>query len=247
MPLSSSTFVLVHGAWHDGSCWATVANLLRAQGHLVFTPDLPGHGDDTTPLNKVTFKSYVTALVELLGSLTGKVVLLGHSMSGMVITEVACRIPAKISHLVYVSAYLPRHDESVFDLIALNRSHEPFTAIELAMQMSDDKRSCKIDEAEIISLFYNLTPPELAIQAKASFGIQAALPLSAKMCADQTVLATIPCTYISCSKDKVIPLHHQRRMLSRRTCNTLLQIESDHSPFYSAPTQLAALLVASIS
>jgi pimeloyl-ACP methyl ester carboxylesterase len=241
------TFVLVHGAWHDGSCWAAVADVLRAQGYPVVTPDLPGHGHDATPLNKVTFKAYVTSLVELLDASTGRIILVGHSMSGMVITEVACRIPAKISHLVYVSAYLPRSDESVFDLIALNRSHEPFTAIELAMQMSHDKRSCKIDEADIIPLFYNLTSPELAAQAKAAFGTQATLPLAAKVSIDQTVLDTIACTYISCSKDKVIPLHHQRRMLTRRTCNTLLQIESDHSPFYSAPTQLAALLEACTS
>ena len=237
----------MHGAWHDGSCWTAVANLLRAQGHVVFTPDLPGHGKDATALNKVTFKSYVTALIALLGSLTEKTVLVGHSMSGMVITEVACRIPAKISHLVYVSAYLPRPDESVFDLITLNRSHEPFTAIELAMQTSEDKRTCNIDEAEIIPLFYNLTPPELASQAKTAFGTQATLPLAAKVSVDLSVLDTIPCTYISCSKDKVIPLHHQRRMLARRNCNTLLQIESDHSPFYSAPAQLAALLEACTS
>jgi pimeloyl-ACP methyl ester carboxylesterase len=242
--LSESTFVLVHGAWHDGSCWAAVANILRAQGHAVITPDLPGHGSDKTPLTKVTFKSYVTSLIDLLGSQPEKTVLVGHSMSGMVITEVASRLPQKISQLVYVSAYLPRHDESVFDLITLNRSHEPFTAIELAMQMSADKRSCTIEEADIIPLFYHLAPLELATHAKTIFGTQATLPLAAKVNVDQLVLDAIPSTYISCSKDKVIPLHHQRRMLTRRTCNTLLQIETDHSPFYSAPAELAAVLAA---
>ncbi|MES2625748.1 MAG: alpha/beta fold hydrolase [Pseudomonadota bacterium] len=236
------TFVLVHGAWHSGSCWAAVATLLRANGHIVYTPDLPGHGDDETPLVKVTFKSYVTSLVNLLNALAEKVVLVGHSMSGMVISEVACRIPEKISHLVYVSAYLPRHYESVFDLIALNRSHEPFTAIELAMQMSSDKRTCSIQNEDIVPLFYNLSPPELALQAQAVFCIQATLPLAAKVTVDQQVLDNIPSTYISCVKDKVIPLHHQRRMLARQSCNTLLQIETDHSPFFSAPEQLAALL-----
>ena len=239
-----TTFVLVHGAWHDGSCWTTVATLLRAQGNVVLTPDLPGHGTDATALTKVTFKSYVTALIDILASVPTNIVLVGHSMGGMVITEAAARMPEKISRLIYVSAYLPRSDESVFDLIALNRSHEPFTAIELAMHMSEDKRSCSIDEAEIIPLFYNMTPPELAAHAKAIFGRQATLPLAAKVKVDLAVLEPIACTYICCSKDKVIPLHHQRRMLARRTCGTLLQIESDHSPFYSAPAQLAALLLA---
>ena len=41
----SKTFVLVHGAWHGGWCWVRVADLLRAQGHSVFTPTLTGLGE----------------------------------------------------------------------------------------------------------------------------------------------------------------------------------------------------------
>lgn len=40
-----TTYVLVHGAWHDGRSWNRVAPLLTAQGHRVFTPSLSGHGD----------------------------------------------------------------------------------------------------------------------------------------------------------------------------------------------------------
>lgn len=245
--MSTTTFVLVHGAWHDGSCWNEVAKLLRAKNHRVVTPDLPGHGRDSTPVNKITFKSYTTALSALLGTLSDRTVLVGHSMSGMVISEVASRIPQKISRLIYVSAYLPRNDESVFDLIMRNRGDEPLTAIERAMQLSADKRTYNIDERCIVPLFYNLTPPHLASQAQAAFGLQATLPLAAKVKLDEAALAAIPSSYISCTRDMVIPLHHQRRMLARRTCNTLLQIDTDHSPFYSAPEQLAALLEASAS
>lgn len=242
--MKEKTFVLVHGAWHDGSCWNQLAALLRARGHHIITPDLPGHGSDSTPPHKLSFKSYTRFLADLLESLADDVVLVGHSMSGMVISEVACTVPHKISQLIYVSAYLPRHDESVFDLIALNRGHEPFTAIEQAMEMSPDKRTCSVEKSRIIPLFYNLTPTQLACEAEAAFGVQATLPLAAKVKLDETVLAAIPATYISCSKDKVIPLHHQRRMLARRSCNKVLQIETDHSPFYSAPEQLADLLEA---
>ena len=40
-----TTFVLVHGAWHGGWCYARVAALLRARGHTVFTPTLTGQGE----------------------------------------------------------------------------------------------------------------------------------------------------------------------------------------------------------
>jgi len=40
----AKTFVLVHGAWHGGWCWAKVAASLRSRGHTVFTPTLTGLG-----------------------------------------------------------------------------------------------------------------------------------------------------------------------------------------------------------
>jgi pimeloyl-ACP methyl ester carboxylesterase len=240
--LSSITFVLVHGAWHSSSCWSLVTPLLIAKGHTVFAPDLPGHGNNALPLNKVSLKTYVTDLHSLITSITGKVVLVGHSMSGVVISEVANLLPEKIAHLVYVCAYLPCHNESVFDLISIIRSHEPMTAIELAMHLSDDKRSCTINGADIIPLFYNLSPATQANLALADFGSQATLPLATKVSLNPEIFSTLKRTYICCSKDKVIPLHHQRRMVMRQSCDTLLQMEADHSPFYSNPAQLVALL-----
>jgi len=242
--LNKPTLLLVHGAWHDGGCWALVTPLLEAAGYRVLAPDLPGHGNNHLPLAKVTLKAYTTSLLQQIDAINGAVVLVGHSMAGMVISEVAASRPDRIAQLIYLCAYLPRHDESLFELIALNRGHEPFTPVELAMQMSDDKRSCRINDEDIIPLFYTLTPSPLAQQARAHFGVQATLPLAAKVNLQAPGFQNIPRTYICCTGDLVIPLHHQRRMLSRQPCGTLLQIEADHSPFLSRPVELAALLAA---
>ncbi|MBU2547873.1 MAG: alpha/beta fold hydrolase [Proteobacteria bacterium] len=43
------TGVLVHGGFIGARCWKKVTPLLEARGHMVFTPDLPGHGQDKTP------------------------------------------------------------------------------------------------------------------------------------------------------------------------------------------------------
>jgi alpha-beta hydrolase superfamily lysophospholipase len=42
------TYVLVHGSWHDGSAWESVAKLLESAGHIVHTPTLAGHGESQT-------------------------------------------------------------------------------------------------------------------------------------------------------------------------------------------------------
>jgi pimeloyl-ACP methyl ester carboxylesterase len=242
--LNTGTFVLVHGAWHSGACWRRVADLLIAQGFTVLTPDLPGHGANSLPLAKVTFRAYVNSLLELLDSLPEPVTLVGHSMAGLVISEVAALRPGKMKRVVYVCAYLPRDGESLFDLVALNRSHEPFTAIDLALQMSDDKRTCTVDPEQIVPLFYTLAPAAVAAAARASFSVQATLPLAAKVQLEESVWSGIRRTYILCTQDKVIPVHHQRRMLTRQHCDVLLQLDADHSPFLSCPEQFALLLQA---
>lgn len=242
--MNAGTFVLVHGAWHSGACWTRVAGLLKAQGFTVLTPDLPGHGANTLPLAKITFKAYVASLLDLLDKLVEPVTLVGHSMAGLVVSEVAARRPDKVKRVVYVCAYLPRDGESLFDLVALNRSHEPFTAIDLAMQLSEDKRTCSVDPDQIIPLFYTQAPEEVAAEARDAFSEQATLPLAAKVQLDEAGWAQVKRTYMLCTQDKVIPVHHQRRMLARQHCDVLLQLDADHSPFLSCPEQFALLLQA---
>lgn len=48
--MKSTAFVLVHGAWHGGWCWARVAPLLRAKGHQVFCPTLVSATEGTARL-----------------------------------------------------------------------------------------------------------------------------------------------------------------------------------------------------
>ena len=101
---SSTTFVLVHGAWHGGWCYARVAAWLRARGHTVFTPTLTGQGERAHLLSGGINLS--THIEDVLGVFRCErlrdVVLAGHSYGGMVITGVADRIPDRINALAGV-------------------------------------------------------------------------------------------------------------------------------------------------
>jgi pimeloyl-ACP methyl ester carboxylesterase len=113
-----TTFVLVHGAWGGSWGWREFANLLRADGHEVYTPSLTGQGerihlggpqvDLTTHVTDVENTFFYDDLTD--------VTLVGHSYGGMVITAVVDRIPERVRHLVYLDAFLPRDGESCFDL-----------------------------------------------------------------------------------------------------------------------------------
>jgi len=113
-----ATFVLVHGAWSGGWCYGRVADMLRAEGHRVFTPTLTGQGERSHLLTGTVNLS--THIADVAGVFANEeldgAVLAGHSYGGMVITGVADRMSEKIAALVYLDAFLPEDGQSLFDL-----------------------------------------------------------------------------------------------------------------------------------
>src|SRR6185503_15163569 len=115
-PGAGKTYVLVAGAWMGASGWNDVATALRADGATVIVPELPAHGADPAPAGTATLTGYVDRVSAAIDGADGPVILAGHSMAGVVISEVAERHPADIARLVYVAAFLPANGQSLFDL-----------------------------------------------------------------------------------------------------------------------------------
>ncbi len=117
------TFVLVHPAWLGGWCWRKVAPLLRAQGHGVHTPTLTGLGE-RGHLSKpgIGLDTHIEDVVNVLEfEDLSRVILVGNSSGGMVITGVLNRVPERIAHLVYIDAFVPEDGQSLVDLLPADR------------------------------------------------------------------------------------------------------------------------------
>ena len=118
-----ATFVLVHPAWHGGWCWKKVKPLLEADGHDVRTPTLTGLGE-RSHLGRpdIGLDTHIQDVVNVLEyeNLNG-IIIVGHSSSGLVITGVADRAPQRISHIVYLDAFVPEDGQSMMDLIPPDR------------------------------------------------------------------------------------------------------------------------------
>lgn len=109
------TYVLVHGAWHGGWCWARVAERLQRQGHRVLTPTLTGLGERVHLASRaVNLDTHIQDVVAVLDAeeLSG-IVLCGHSYGGMVITGAADQIADRIAALVYLDAFVPEDGQSM--------------------------------------------------------------------------------------------------------------------------------------
>ncbi len=115
-----ANFVLVHGAWHGGWCYARVAKLLRAAGHDVYTPTLTGVGERAHLTGfPVTLDTHIQDVVNVIEyEDLSDVILCGHSYGGMVITGVAAALGGRIRTLFYLDAFVPKDGESLADNVS---------------------------------------------------------------------------------------------------------------------------------
>ena len=101
------TIVLVHGAWADTSSWDGVIQRLQADGYTVYTPP--------NPLQGLPYDA--AYLADFLHTISGPIVLAGHSYGGAVITNAATGDP-QVKALVYVDAFAPAQGQTLAQLLA---------------------------------------------------------------------------------------------------------------------------------
>lgn len=89
-----ATFVLLHGAWHDPSCWEPLTSHLEALGHRTICPDLPL--DDP----EAGYMERVQPAIDALDEVDGEVVVVDHSQASSLGPLVAESRP--VSLLVHV-------------------------------------------------------------------------------------------------------------------------------------------------
>jgi len=113
-----STFVLVHGAWQSNGTWDLLTPLLQKHGHRVIAPVLSGLGTDQSRLSSdITLQQHVEDVSRELARLPDRVILVGHSYAGMIISGAAEANPTQVRQLVFLDAFIPENGQSVQDLL----------------------------------------------------------------------------------------------------------------------------------
>lgn len=237
--INKKTYVLVHGAWHASWCWNAVIPLLEHQGHNVIAPDLPGHGRNLMPFKDITLQTYVDSISQQIMALEQPVVLVGHSMGGVVISQVAENFPEHTQALIYISAFVPTNRGSL--LQEAEQCQTTGISSELAVD-TEKKRiilkknsktraflfhDCPDTEAKYLTALLQETPLQPFIDG---------VTLSAKK------FGRIKKTYITCLQDRVLPPIDQKRMYQRLGCE-VIELNTGHSPFASEPKALARALL----
>lgn len=114
----AGTFLLVHGAWAGSWCYQQVAQLLREQGHRVFTVTLSGLAERSNLVSPdIDLSTHVQDVVNAVEwEELNDFVLVGHSYGGMVITAAAEQIWRKVSAIVYLDAFIPQSGQALAEV-----------------------------------------------------------------------------------------------------------------------------------
>jgi pimeloyl-ACP methyl ester carboxylesterase len=231
-------FVLVHGAFAGGWIWAPLAQALESLGHSVEAPDLPGAGDDPTPVADVTLDAYADRLCEVLRRRPEPAVVVASSMGGVAATQAAARCGERIARLIYVAAFLPQDGQSLIDLTRLPEGRGDQTQANLVVE-GDPPVAFVPDEITRRTAFACCSD-EVAQWALERRRPQALAPFTQPV--DLGEADAIPVTYVACKRDTSIPPALQRRMHETAGVTDVVELDTDHVPHLSLTAELAGIL-----
>jgi pimeloyl-ACP methyl ester carboxylesterase len=231
--------VVIHGAWYDSSAWYKVVPMLHERGHTVVTPDMPGYGKNLRPPAEISFDTYVDEVVRAVNSVPGRVMLVGHSLGGMFISQAGERIPDKIASLTYVCAFMLRNGES-----RISVAKQDPGSVALKYRIPAGEGLISFTREGFIESFYNDCSPEDIEYLLARVKPQPVRPLQTPLRLSEQRYGRIPRYYVKCLLDRGITPAFQDAMIAASPVRRTFELLASHSPFMSVPRELAEVLLA---
>lgn len=239
--VNGKTYVIVPGAWSAPYAWATVKTDLENAGNKVIVVQLPGHGTDQTAPQGLTLDIYKNFVINTIDSIGGKVVLVGHSFGGVVISQVAESIPSKIDKLVYVAAFVPLSGQSTLALATTDTT----SVLGANLVPSEDGSTLGVVQNEIVPSFINDGTTAEQNLVLTNFKAEPTVPLTNPVTLTAANYGSVPKVYIKTLMDHAITPALQARMLAATPAfSSIFTINTSHSPFLVKPDSVAILLTA---
>jgi pimeloyl-ACP methyl ester carboxylesterase len=221
-----TTFIFVHGAFGSPAELAPAAPYLEARGHSVIIVDLPSERPDST------LDDYANAVLTSMENTSGPRILVAHSAGGATIPLVAARIA--VDRLVFAAAIVPVPGQSIYEAVGPDTQA---AIMSVSVDNCDGTRSFNFDllasmapleQREAYLAFLRATQRKQGMQAVNQPWPGAGMP-------------DVPCTYILCTEDQIIPPERQRAFAASLGI-TPIEIASEHSVFAMKPQELAGIL-----
>ncbi len=221
----TTSIILVHGAFADGSAWNKVIPRLEAKGFKAWAVQLP----------EISLAEDVAATKRMIAAAKGPVVLVGHSYGGVVITAAADG-EASVKSLVYVAALVPDSGESGGELF----EKYPMPGASKIVPQSGD--FLWLEASAFHEAFCQDIP---AADAKVLAQTQKPINKNA-FGAKLTGAATwkkLPSWFVLTTDDRMVSPELQR-FEAKRMGSTVIEVAASHTPFLSQPDTVVDAIVA---
>jgi pimeloyl-ACP methyl ester carboxylesterase len=198
--------------------------------------NLPAHGADNTYGSGIGLNDYVKTVTDAIQKQSGEVILVGHSMAGQIISQVAENIPSKIDKLIY--AYLPRNGENISGITNTFLQNKPIPVFEY----NADYSLVSIKKEAIIDVVCADCPEYMKPllvkyhRAEPTKGFNDSVTLT-------SAFASVPKYYIATRNDSAVPYTLQQQMIKDNgTIKKVFDMNTSHLPFVVAPEAFVSLL-----
>ncbi|MFK3857196.1 alpha/beta fold hydrolase [Agrobacterium pusense] len=224
------TVVLVHGAFADSSSWNGVTRILRKDGYRVVAA--------ANPLRSVS--SDAAYISDIVASIPGPVVLVGHSYGGQVITA-AANGRENVKSLVYVAAFAPDEGEAAADLAGKFPGGTLGQALAAPVKLADGGTDLSIDQEKFHDQFaHDVGVDDAALMAAGQRPITEAA-LTEK--SGKPAWKALPSYFVYGDGDKNIPAQALAFMAERAgSKHTVVAKGASHVVMVSQPEMVASLI-----
>ncbi len=235
-------FVLVHGAWHEGSGWNEVIDELEALGHQATAPTIAGNGKDADRRDYTMAEAVDAVIDQIRHSGLTDFVLVGHSYGGCIIQQVAQAIPDDVRRMVFYNAFVLFHGQSITD-------EEPPLYVELldSLAAESDDDTAQLPFPIWREAFTNSVDLETSQRLYERTSPQPMKPFREKLDLQRFYELEIPRSYLNCLDDIALPPGPEwgwhPKFSQRLGLYRLVQMPGDHEALFTNPVGLAAKLV----
>jgi len=231
-------YIFIHGACQGGWVWYKLEELLKSNNIDYETPDLPGHGNDKTPLNEITLDKYVESIRNIINKTDKKIVLVAHSMGGFVASQVAELENNKMDKIIYIASLIPKNNETISGMLKMDKTSK----LMQGSIFSEDRLFVKLDLSKSNEVLYNNCSEEDIKFGKSKLCKQSLLPFISPVKLTKE-FEKIPKYYIKTLYDNSVSIEFQNEICNRYENVITKEIKSGHSPFFSNYLELFDIII----
>ena len=239
-----ATVILVHGGWSAGWVWKYNVDALKEAGYNVIAVDLPGHGDNhQEKLTQVHLNDYVEHIEGIIKDIDDDIILAAHSMTGMVIAQIAENLGEKIKKLFFIAAFMPALDTK--NMLGYMKE-DPWSCVGEKTIMPLENGMLTFVPEYLRNLAFGLCDDE-----KYELALMNLQPETPAMWGDDITLGDnykkVPKYYFHTLKDNCCTYYMQRVMVKETPVVKQYYLDADHFCMFSASKELNESLIDALS